>query len=922
MPVSFAARSALRLALGMAASGALCPAANAQATSPAERLSQWLLRQPPMADADPLAMAWYSVDEVPAQVARQKALVHALQQTAPALAELVATLPATGRVPLTETDPRALQLRPRQDPLLASGDRVVLPRRSEWVGVITPSGYLCLATFYPGAAAQTYLQACGQTGQHDTAWLVQPDGQVSTLGLQPWNEQTQAAPAPGAWLWAPARHSGVSDATSGELARFLATQGAAPGAAQTRILERQEPLPLSIQAAASLRDLPVTTNDWGVYGLWQTPTARLGKAGEVAFTYFRADPYSNITLQLQPFDWLSGAVRYTDVMTRRYGSFAFSGDQSYKDKSVDIKLRLWEESHWLPQLAVGWRDLLGTGLFSGEYVVANKRHGDFDVSLGMGWGYVGRRGNIRNPLGRLSSGFDTRPNTRTGSGGNFTPRAYFRGPAALFGGVQYHTPWDGVVIKAEYEGNDYKHEPFGDDLRARSPLNVGVVWRWRPWLDLSLAWERGQQLGFGLSAHTDLDGMNTQKVLDPPRLPVQRQRPAVAGDPALTARDITTQTGLNIAAIGPQQGTWTATVQNPSMGYAAPMMDRALAVLHRDAPPNADRLAVRIEQRGTDLALLEVDRDRWAQDQTQPLPPSLKPPAPQFVTPPREAPTPAVQPERGAFSWGIGVSLRQNLGGPNAFVLYALSADLNAEWRVRRDTWFTGTYNLRVLDNYDKFKANAPTGLPPVRTLLRQYMTTSRDTLPNLQLTHMGQLGRNHFYLAYAGLLESMYAGAGAEYLYRPTRSRFAVGLDVNSVQQRGFEQKFEMRDYRVNTGHLTAYWDTGFQGLFVNASVGRYLAKDRGVTLNISRNFDNGVAIGAYASKTSATAQQFGEGSFDKGVYLSIPFDAMLPRSGPSSATIVYAPLIRDGGAKLGRRYQLYNLTYLRSPTAMTIGQ
>lgn len=54
---------------------------------------------------------------------------------------------------------------------------------------------------------------------------------------------------------------------------------------------------------------------------------------------------------------------------------AFSGDQTYKDKAFDLKLRLWEESYWLPQVAVGARDIGGTGLFDAEYLVASKAWG-------------------------------------------------------------------------------------------------------------------------------------------------------------------------------------------------------------------------------------------------------------------------------------------------------------------------------------------------------------------------------------------------------------------------------------------------------------------------------------------------------------------------------------------------------------------
>lgn len=901
--------------IGLAACATAAPAGAAP-----ERLSDWLLRQPASPDIDDLGTSWRSASEVPPQVARKTRLVEALRKPAPELAEMIGQLPATGRVRLLQADARWLQANPAADPVLAPGDTVLRPRRGEWVGVLTPNGFLCLVSFQPTAATASYLRACGQLEGRDTAWLVQPDGEVLHQGVQHWNEAAQSPPAPGAWLWAPPRNSRVPEAVSQELARFLATQGPAPGAAEKAIVERHDlehP-----QSAETLRDLPTTVNDWGVTGLWQTPTARLGKTGQAHFTYARANPYTNITIQLQPFDWMTGAFRYTDVDYKRYGAFALSGDQSYKDKSVDLKLRLWEESHWLPQVAVGWRDLLGTGLFSGEYLVANKRRGDLDFSLGMGWGYVGKRGDISNPLGRLSDRFNSRPTGYSPGGGKFNVKAYFRGPAALFAGVQYHTPWDGVIVKAEYEGNDYKHEPFNTDLRARSPFNVGVVWRYRPWLDLSVAYERGDTLLLALSAHTQLDGLNTPKFLDPSPVRVAPGRPAQPGNPATTARDIEAQTNLRIDAIERNGSTWTAVAGDPAIGYPAPVVDRALGVLHRDAPADIDRLALRVEQRGTRLAEVQVDRDRWAQDKTQLLPDSQRPAPPNTETP---RPQPEAQklatPAHDTFTYAFGLSYRQSLGGPDGFLLYQLAADLGAEWRPRDDTWLAGTYRLALLDNYERFKYTAPSNLPRVRTLLREYYTASRDTIPNLQLTHMNQLGRNHFVLGYAGLLETMYAGAGAEYLYRPTNSRFALGLDVNSVQQRDFNQKFSMRDYRAKTGHATVYWDTGFQDLLVTGSVGQYLAKDRGVTLDVSKVFRNGVSIGAYATKTNVSAAQFGEGSFDKGIYLNVPFDAMLPRSGPSSALVVYAPLIRDGGAKLARRYSLYELTSLRGPRAMTTG-
>lgn len=915
---------AWRIALGIATCSAAWSSAWAQAAIPVEtpeRLSDWLLRQRSLPGSDLLALSWRSAAEVPAQAAQKTSLVAALKAQEPALAQWVASLPATGRVPVPNADPMWMKANLAAEPVLQPGDSVHLPRRSEWVAVVSPSGLLCLVGYQPEVALTSYLRACGQQEEADRAWLVQPDGQRFHYGLRAWNRQAQLPPAPGAWIWAPGSQSRLDTATSEALAQFLATQGPAPGAAERTVLQRR--VMDTALRADSLRDLPATTNDWGVIGLWQTPTARLGKTGSVGITFSRADPYNNLSVRLQPFDWLAGAFRYTDVLNQAYGPANASGDQSYKDKSADLKIRLLKESAWLPQVAVGWRDILGTGVFSGEYLVANKRAGDFDVSLGLGFGYLGARGDVGNPLGLVSSKFKERPTAGNVVAGKFNPRAYFRGRAALFGGVQYHTPWDKLILKAEYEGNDYQHESFGQKLPARSALNVGAVWRVLPAIDLSLAYERGNTVVFALSAQTQLDGMTTPKYLDAPAIPVSPGRAARAGDASRTARDIEQQSGMQVAAIEQQGSRWTAVATNPYLGYANPAVERALAALHRDAPPEVGELAVRFQQRGTALAQVSVDRDRWAQNKTQLLPP-VQHPAPLQTqnVPPAEPPSqPAHVAQASAFSYGLGLSYRQNLGGPDAFLLFQVAAEARAEWRLRQDTWLAGTYRVSLIDNYDKFKYTAPSDLPRVRTLLREYAVASRDTIPNLQLTHMGQLGSNHFYLAYAGLLESMYAGAGFEYLYRPVNARLALGFDANTVQQRGFEQKFSLRDYRVKTGHINAIWDTGFADLLTKVSVGQYLAGDRGVTVDVSKPFRNGVTIGVYATKTNVSAAQFGEGSFDKGLYLKIPFDVMLPKSGPSSALIVYNPLIRDGGARLGRRYNLYELTSLRDPRAMVEG-
>ena len=143
----------------------------------------------------------------------------------------------------------------------------------------------------------------------------------------------------------------------------------------------------------------------------------------------------------QPFPWLEGirfAIRI--VSNRPYPADTSSHPQHYVDKSIDLKVHLLDESHYLPNVAVGIQDIAGTGLFSSEYFVASKRAGPIDFSLGLAWGYLGGRGDLPNPFGWLDSNFNTRPpahGDRQPNTGQFTASKYFHGPTALFGGVEY-----------------------------------------------------------------------------------------------------------------------------------------------------------------------------------------------------------------------------------------------------------------------------------------------------------------------------------------------------------------------------------------------------------------------------------------------------------------------------------------------------
>lgn len=393
---------------------------------------------------------------------------------------------------------------------------------------------------------------------------------------------------------------------------------------------------------------------------------------------------------------------------------------------------------------------------------------------------------------------------------------------------------------------------------------------------------------------------------------------AVSADWSRTAADIERQTHWRVTAIRRSGRALQVQLQGPYGAYLGERLDRAIAVAHRDAPVDIERFVFSFEQDGIALTDWVVLRRAWFESRTRYAPLQDAGSIQAQVEPRGDFDgEPLFGPRLPGIGGGLDPSYSQVVGGPNGFVLFAAGVDASIDAHLGQGTSVHARGNLRVLDNYSRFTYDGPSLLPRVRTYLREYLTTARATLPELQLTHVQAVSRDQSVSLYAGLLESMFAGVGGEWLARPWQGPVAFGVDINRVRQRGFAQNFTLRDYRVTTGHATLYWDTGWNAIRAKLSVGQYLAGDKGATLDIARRFANGTEFGAYATRTNVSTAQFGEGSFDKGIYIRMPFDAFLMGSSNASARFLWNPLTRDGGARLDRAVQLYDLTAPRDPRA-----
>src|SRR5262249_38649252 len=150
-------------------------------------------------------------------------------------------------------------------------------------------------------------------------------------------------------------------------------------------------------------DPPRVLNWYGQSGLLDTPGAKMLPDGELAATISSLGGLSeryNLTFQALP--WLEGTFRYARIDRIASGRDLFH-------RSLGVKTRLVEEQGWVPNVAFGIQDIVGTGVFGAEYFVATKTIGNVEATLGLGWGRLGTLGTFTNPFRIFGSSFATRP---------------------------------------------------------------------------------------------------------------------------------------------------------------------------------------------------------------------------------------------------------------------------------------------------------------------------------------------------------------------------------------------------------------------------------------------------------------------------------------------------------------------------------
>ena len=617
-------------------------------------------------------------------------------------------------------------------------------------------------------------------------------------------------------------------------------------------------------------------NNHGVVGLINTPTARFYEEGTHGFTLYDGTPDQKITLTSSPYDWMEASFQYNSVQNKRYCEsleYDFC-KQDHKDKGFNVKFRLKQEG-LLPAIAIGLYDFAGTGLYSSEYIVASYGINKIDMHFGLGWGQLdGSNKKINNPFGYLSDRFKQRK-LNTGSGGQFDINKYFTSKTASpFFGISYSLN-NKMLLKFEKDTIDTvnPHPSLVYSQRA-SNYSYGINYAVNSNFSIGVSHERGDYLSLKFVYKNN----------------PKRTFKEYKYERAETKNDDNKYTKLIKNLENNGIGVNKITETSKSIGLDLTqfihsdirLVEKIISEASIDAGINKN---IKKDIRIADLkAVSEIDDifDRnsdliYERDQKR------------------------------RFNSSTGIKFRPFIAAREDFFKGALLIENESEFIIKENLFFNSNLKYAIASDFDNLRfPPQETGFKTtVRSDVKRYLRNidSGVLVGRAQFDYHVTPISDHHLMITAGILEDMFSGYGMEYLYFKQNTNYAFGLELFKVKKRDYEWGFGHLDYENTTLTSNFYYrNYGLIPFDMKISAGEYLAGDRGGTLELSRTFRSGVKFGAFATFTDVSKNDFGEGSFDKGIFFNIPIYGDL-------ISYTWRPLTKDPGAKLVRKNTLHDL-------------
>ncbi len=635
-------------------------------------------------------------------------------------------------------------------------------------------------------------------------------------------------------------------------------------------------------------------NNFGVTGLFETPTARLMPENRYRLGATQVHPYRYYYGTVGLYDRIEVNGRITEVI----GVPGFNNDNTsygnYKDKAFDAKFLLLKERTYLPAVAIVISDPTGTRLYASQSIVASKRILPLDVDLSLGFGN-GRLGTA--PLPAQGEGFRIEM---------FTDPGKWAREALPFGGIQYApTPW--LTLLAEYSPIRYERQttdpaqPKYFQTAVPSPFNFGARVKPLKWLEIDASWQRGEEIGVGASVAFDI-GRPMVPIRDKPYVePVEASRAPLQDRIAFALADV----GFSDIAVSTDASTLRVDAENDRYFFAIRAVEVLLVTIAPFVPPDVESIRVQLKENGIPVAEAAVPASVLSGAGSGFFPADRIRAAVGFRSAGFDAPLRPTS-HRRWFDYSLKPSFQAFLNDPSGFFKYRVGV----AGSVSAFPWRGGTALLGVegypLNNIST--SNAPLSIP-IRSDVADYMAENAS-LSRLLFDQILATRTPVYFRAEAGMLETMFGGVDAEAALPLWNGRILAGASGSLVRKRTPGEPFGFLDTgNYHTALLLGRLNVPEIDAAIDVKLGRFLAGDRGVRVAFSK-FIRGVTLSVWysATDTDVFSDPFNRGYHDKGISVDIPIRLFAGRDSETSYRFSLVPWTRDVAQDIDRYLPLFD--------------
>lgn len=641
--------------------------------------------------------------------------------------------------------------------------------------------------------------------------------------------------------------------------------------------------------------LPFIYNYSTLGGYFHTPSARMDATGTLAANITATSSFQIYGVGFQFFDRIQVSANY----------HIYKGIKKQNtDRIANIKLGLIQDGFtYLPSLAVGIDDFIGIGGVNSSYIVMSKQLLSLNLECSLGWGR-------KRPQG-IFAGISWSPFRKS-------EKAFLKN----------------LSLIAEYDsGSDKLHS-------LKRKINTGLVFSAGDYFQFSIASLRGKEVAVSGCLQFPL-GLN------------QKTKPQ---DPCLYVSPINTEPlgcirneqdfSQEIACVLKQQGLdlYRATLQYNAFGEKqlclkiintryreeCEVRERIQCVLAALIPSDITSILLVVEEGGVNCQAYCFDRkllQLWYHNQISDF-------AYNALSPLQEVPeckncyeeALIFQRHKPIGTLVIRPRMLTFFGTNNGKFKYNIGIIVSPEGYLKDQLYYKIQLGYSIASSMQKITQHQtnPSYLPIVRSDTLSYLHPNRLSLEEAYLQKTWNLGYGWFFRTATGYFEIAYAGIAAECLFYPVNSNWAIGLECAATYKRRYQGIAFTNHVKQlkKTGHveipftgmqyfLDIYYDCKPLHVDLQMSVGRFLAKDRGVRIELGRYFPSGLRFSLWMTITNGHDRVNGRIYYDKGFCFVLPLDLFFPRSSRNYLGFSMSAYLRDVGARAKTGTSLYDTLY-----------